>query len=142
METYKKDFVGWAKVAKRIEASNKPKTPKIGAIYWCNFGVGIGHELAGKDVDFSRPCLILAHYSNSLVLAIPLTSRKHTGSNYEPNIANGKTENLVLSQARPLDIRRIGDFMDEIDKTALTELRKRYLRFVKYQLYKKDDPSQ
>jgi len=137
MGKYQKDFVGWARVAEKIEKRERPGLAKPGAIYWCNFGVGIATEVLGKGSEYSRPCLVLSYLTDDLILVTPLTSKFKTGSNYEEVVINGKKEFLVLTQTEPVSILRITKFIDEMMPSAFDSLKGRYLRFVRYHLYKK-----
>lgn len=141
MDKSKKDFLGWARVAEGIERRVGIEPVKTGIIRWCNFGVGIGTELYGKGKEFTRLGLLLTRLTNDLVLVIPITSQVRTGSNYEPIVVKGRTEYLNLTQTRPISARRIGGLIDEVDHLTFLSLKKRYLRFIKYQLYKQKDSS-
>lgn len=49
----------------------------------------------------------------------------------------GKLERLALEQARPIDVLRIGDFLDEVAPGELEKVWKHWMRLMKYHFYKK-----
>lgn len=137
MDKYRKDFVGWAKVAEEVEKRERRSEVKVGAIYWANIGENIGSELVGKGRDFARPVLILAQFNFRMVLVIPITSRIHDQRGYHEIVVAGKLERLALEQARPIDVLRIGDFLDEVAPSELEKIRKHWMKLMKYHFYKK-----
>lgn len=141
MEKCAKDFRRWAEIAESVEKRSQPVLLKVGAVYWCHFGVGIGTELYGKGREFTRPGLVLAEMMNDLILAIPMTSKVESGANYMPVMIGGGLRYLNLTQVRPMSVRRIGDYIDEVDYDSLLEIKKRYLRFLKYRFYRKSNPD-
>lgn len=141
MSKYRKDFVGWAKVAEEIEGRERRAEVKVGAVYWANIGENVGSELLGKGRDFSRPVLILAQFNFRMVLAIPITSRIHDQRGYREIVVAGKLERLALEQTRPIDVLRIGDFLDEVAPDEMEKIRKHWMRLMKYHFYKKSSPA-
>lgn len=137
MDKYQKDFVGWAKVAEEVEKRKRRSEVKVGAIYWANIGENIGSELVGKGRDFARPVLILAQFNFRMVLVIPITSRIHDQRGYHEIVVAGKLERLALEQVRPIDVLRIGDFLDEVAPGELEKIRKHWMKLMKYHFYKK-----
>lgn len=141
MEKCEKNFRHWAEVAEVVEKRRREELPKARVVYWCYFGLGIGTELYGKGREFTRPGLVLAELTVDLFLVVPITSRLETGANYMPIIVSGRVRYLNLAQARPMSVRRLGDYIDEIDYRMLLEIKKRYLRFLKYRLYRRSNPD-
>lgn len=136
MGKYQKDFAGWAKVAEEVEKRERKTDIKQGAIYWANLGVNIGSELVGKGNDFSRPVLVLEKFNQRMVLAMPITSQIYNRRGYCEIVVAGKMERLVLEQARPVDILRIGDFLDEVAPDELEKIWKHWAKLMKYHFYK------
>lgn len=119
MDKSQKDFLGWAKVAEKIDRCDPYRMIKPEVVYWCSFGMGIGSELYGKGKEFTRPGLILAQLTNDLVLIVPITSQAQIGGNYESIVIKGRIEYLNLAQARPVSRCRIGDFIEEVDHRTM-----------------------
>lgn len=136
MAIYQKDFVGWAKVATEIERRERGGLYKPGAIYWCHLGVGIGSEIVGKGRGFTRPVLVLARLDDNLVFIVPITTKDKQGGHYVEIVVNGAIENVILYQSTIVDVKRLGAFIDEVMPETLTEIRRRYSKFVKRLLYK------
>ena len=44
--------------------------------------INIGVEIDGKNDNFKRPILILKKFSDEIILAVPLTTKKHEGDWY------------------------------------------------------------
>lgn len=141
MGKYQKDFVGWAKVAEEVERRERKIDIKRGAIYWANLGATIGSELIGKGDEFSRPVLVLEKFNQRMVLVVPITSRVHNRRGYREIVVAGKVECLTLEQARPIDVLRIGDFLDEIAPDELEKIWKHWAKLMKYHFYKKSSPA-
>lgn len=137
MYEYQKDFLGWAKVAEEVEKRERRLEVKSGAIYWANLGENVGSELVGKGRDFARPVLILAQFNLRMVLVVPITSRAHDQRGYHEIVVAGKLERLALEQTRPIDVLRIGDFLDEVAPNELEKIRKHWIKLMKYHFYKK-----
>ncbi len=105
MDKYQKDFRRWAEVAEKIEEGAVPDSIKVGAVYWCKIGPGVGHELAGKGLDFTRPVLVIGELNVSSLLVLPITSQTHVGANYLRVVIDGRYENLALAHLMTVDKR-------------------------------------
>jgi len=66
-----KDFDKWNN--KKKEINNK-----IGLfchereLWWCTFGLNVGYEQDGSDIEYRRPALIFKNLSKETCFAIPL----------------------------------------------------------------------
>lgn len=141
MNKYQKDFAGWAKVAEEVEKRERKTDIKQGVIYWADLGATIGSELVGKGDDFSRPVLVLEKFNQRMVLAVPITSQTHNRRGYREIVVAGKVERLALEQTRPIDVLRIGDFLDEVAPDELERIWKHWTKLMKYHFYKKSSPA-
>lgn len=138
MEKYQKDFRRWAEVAERVESGERPEFVKVGAIYWCHLGVGVGSELVGKGEGFTRPVLVIGKISERMVLVIPVTSKEHRGGNYMEVVVVGMLERLALMHFAVIDVLRLGIFIDEISPMELGMVRKRFVKLLKRYFYEKE----
>lgn len=75
-------------------------------------------------------------------MAVPVTSRVHNRRGYHEVIVTGKLESLALEQTRPIDILRVGDFIDEVAPVELERIWKHWMRLMKYHFYKKSSPAE
>lgn len=137
MTEYKKAFDKWAKVAREIETRGRRDSIKVGAVYWCSLGVNVGSIVDGKGENFTRPALVISASEGGQALIIPVTSHYKAGPNTQQVIICGKYEWLLFAQARPVDLRCLGDFIDELDHIALLQVKKNYLKYLKIMFYKK-----
>jgi len=64
---------------------------KEGQIWWCSVGQNVGSESLGKGEYFTRPILIIKKLSSDLCIALPLTSKKKTGTWFEEITFGGET---------------------------------------------------
>ncbi len=138
MEKYRKEFRRWAEVAEEVERKEACGFVKAGAVYWCNIGPGIGHELVGKGANFTRPVLVLSNISEHMALVILVTSKDHSGGNYMEIVVAGVVECLALMHFRVIDVRRLGEFIDEVPSDNLRMIRNRFLKLLKRYLYGKE----
>ena len=54
-----KDFDGWNKLKKAIDASDDQRLyVHEGDIWWVRLGVNVGYEIDGKQREFSRPVVV------------------------------------------------------------------------------------
>lgn len=142
MGEYQKDFAGWAKVAEEVERRGRWAEVRAGAIYWANIGVEVGSEEVGKGERFTRPVLILEKLNERMVVAIPITSQPKYRRGYREIVVAGKIEFLILGQARPLDVLRLEEFVDEVAFGELEQIWKHYVKLLKYHFYKKSSPAE
>lgn len=138
---YRKDFLGWAKVAEEVERRGLRDDIKVGAVYWMNIGVGIGSEEVGKGERFTRPALVLEKLNERMAFVIPITSQSQRGQGYKEIVVAGKTEFLMLCQARPVDVLRIEGFIDEVAFKELEEILRQYVKNLRLRFYKKSSPA-
>lgn len=137
MEKYRKDFERWAEVAEEVEKRERLKFVKVGAIYWCHLGVGIGSELMGKGKELTRPVLVLGKIDERLILIVPITTKTKRGGHYVDVVVNGVLENAILYQSKIIDVKRIGDFIDEVSLAFLKDIHRTYIRFLE-RLFQKE----
>lgn len=135
MDQYKKDFVGWAKVAEEVEKREREELYKSGVVYWVNLGINIGSGEDGKGKRFTRPALLLAMLNKTQGLVVPVTSQKKKGANYREIVIGGKVEYLLFDQIRTLDVKCFERMVEEISQESLKSLRKDFLKIMKYHFY-------
>lgn len=138
MRGYQKNFRKWAEVAEKVEAGARPEFVKPGAIYWCHLGLGIGSELVGKGEYYTRPVLVLAKIDERLALVLPFTTKVKHGGHYVEVVVDGRLESAILYQSKIIDVKRLGNFIDEISSIALADVRKKYVRFLRKLFWKEN----
>jgi mRNA-degrading endonuclease toxin of MazEF toxin-antitoxin module len=113
-----KNFLNWISLKEKLHKSNhKPPYFKEREIWWCSIGENIGNEINGKDVLFTRPVLIIRKLDKYSFLGLPLTSNlKKVGTWYTSITHGDNTSNVVLSQIRNFDYRRLDKIMATLDE--------------------------
>ena len=116
-----KRFAKWLSLKQRLDSqSHTPPLFKEGEIWWCFIGENVGVEICGKGDLFTRPILILRRYNQYSFFGLALTTKQKTGKWYFPIEFNGKRQNVVLSQGRIFDYRRLKEKMGQIPEIYLT----------------------
>ena len=105
---FEKDFDGWNEVKKKVQDQEDRIFFHEREVWWCSFGINVGHEQDGKGKDFRRPAIVFKKFNHQVFWAIPLTTRKKVGKYYFPiTMKDGVFRNAVLSQLRLIDSKRI-----------------------------------
>jgi len=84
-------------------------------IWYCYVGENVGHEQDGKGKDFLRPVLIYKKFNKHTGLIIPLTSKNKAGLYYFNLEIGNRKSNLILSQIKFFDAKRLLYRLDRID---------------------------
>lgn len=124
-----KNFDDWNIVKKKIEFKSRAPT-KRGEIYWIRFGVNIGVEQDGKDIEFQRPGVILKKFSNEIVLVAPLTTKIHKGDWYLDLSFKDKNVQIILNQIKPLDTKRLISSMGQISDKEVDRIINEYSKLI------------
>ncbi|MBQ9017402.1 hypothetical protein IJ103_04190 [Candidatus Saccharibacteria bacterium] len=74
------EFNRWNEVKKTLFRKANCPPIKEGEVWWCAAGKNLGVEVDGKSWQFSRPIVIIRKLSRHSFMAIPLTSKRHTGT--------------------------------------------------------------
>jgi len=69
-----KNFDKWNEIKQKIDRRNY-HTINLGEIWWCSFGLNVGVEQNGDEVNFQRPVVIIKKFSNQIVLVAPITNK-------------------------------------------------------------------
>jgi mRNA interferase MazF len=121
-----KDFDGWNKLKKAIDASDDQRLYfHEGDIWWVRLGVNVGYEIDGKQREFSRPVVVLRKYNQYSFLALPLTTNDKP-SKWRVAIGEvaGRQAFAVLSQLRNIDSRRLIEKRGHVEAGLLAHLKK------------------
>jgi mRNA interferase MazF len=107
-----KRFAEWLSFKQRLDnQSHVPPLFKEGEVWWCFIGENVGVEISGKGDLFTRPILILRRYNQYSFFGLALTTKQKDGIWYVPIEFNGKRQNVILSQGRIFDYRRLKEKM-------------------------------
>lgn len=109
--------------------SNKEKLiVKTGEIFWCYLGINIGSEQNGRGLGKTRPVLIIHKFSETFLLAAPLTSKYHFGDWYIKLSFNDSF--VILNQIRPIDIKRLSAHICTISIFELEIILNKYIELI------------
>lgn len=113
-----KRFLEWIRLKEKLHG-NTYRPPHIteGDIWWVSIGENIGRELNGKSDLFSRPVLVFKKLSRETFLGLPTTTQDRQGSWYVELHQAGRVMNVILSQARVFDVKRLSTRIGRIDDT-------------------------
>lgn len=115
-----KHFDGWIKLKSDLHRVGRLPTIKEGEVWWCAVGENVGAEINGKNSVFSRPVLVFRKLSRYGFMAIPLTSKPHSGSWYANFNFQGKKQIAALAHARVISAARLYTKIGRIDDTDMT----------------------
>lgn len=123
----KADFDSWNIVKKHLELHGRQPNPSQGEIWWAGVGKNLGVEMNGKNSRYGRPVLIYKKLSRYSFMAIPLTSKEHSGTWYVPFMQNGVKETAMLHQAKAMSVKRLYSRMGEIDDEDMARVREAFI---------------
>ncbi|MCL2280899.1 type II toxin-antitoxin system PemK/MazF family toxin [Candidatus Saccharibacteria bacterium] len=107
-EVFVKRFRAWTKLKVKINLSqNIPAGYKARDVWWVSLGHNVGVEEDGKGNMFNRPVLIVRGFNRYMFWGVPLSTTIKEGKYYYKIVVSGKTSNVLLSQLRVFDSRRL-----------------------------------
>ena len=87
--------------------------------------MNVGFEQNGKGDDFARPVLIVKGFSKQVCIVLPLTtSTKKSPFHFYIGKINVKDAQLITSQIKLIDAKRLINKIDVVDKEIFEEVRK------------------
>jgi len=94
-------------------------------LWWCTFGLNVGYEQNGSDIEYRRPAVILKSLSRETCFVIPLTTSKNYHK-YRPSIGlvGNKEACALLSQMRVIDTKRLVKKIGSLDQQTFNSIRK------------------
>lgn len=126
-----KDFKDWHKAKKEIHNSKERHFYHEREVRWCCIGENIGYETDGKGKDYTRPVLVLKGFSKEVCLCLPLTTVIKTGKYYHMiRLKDGIDRNVMLSQIRLIDTKRLNDLIDIVDNEQFKSIKKAAIKII------------
>lgn len=118
LDDLKKKFDDWNIKKQEIHFSGKKDKIyfKEGQVWWCSVGQNVGSESFGKGKNFMRPILIIKKLSSDLCIALPLTSKKKTGTWFADITIGGEKVCVLLYQIRTFNKKRFQRKIGELDE--------------------------
>ena len=122
MNTYQV-FLSWIKIKFRLDNRKDGPVSEEGELWWCSWGLNVGHEQNGKNRYFERPALIIKKFGSGLLWAVPATSTVKSGPLYFSFQANKKLIAFNLSQIRSLSPNRLLKKIQDIPPETLNQVK-------------------
>lgn len=123
-----KDFQIWGNIKTKIQQKDLRPIFNEREVWWCSIGVNIGDEEDGKGKEFTRPVLILRKFNNRFFLGIPMSTQLKDNPYYLKINFKNFSVSLLLSQARPIDAKRLQERMERISENNFKEIKKEYIK--------------
>lgn len=122
-------FQNWSEEKIRLDSADYPSFYfKERQIWWASLGKNIGHEIDGKNKQFTRPVLILAKYSPLMCLVLPLTTRIKEDRPYQFQITiNNRVTAVLIEQARTLSSKRLVDKVTTLEKNIFHQIKAKFI---------------
>lgn len=73
------DLDAWNAEKKRLSQRDKLPVFRVGEVWWCSLGLGLGVEVSGKGAQFRRPVIVLRKLGVSGCIVAPITTKPKTG---------------------------------------------------------------
>jgi len=119
-----KDFSDWMLVKQKIQNNAGRPTYYERELWWCSVGANVGYETDGKGKAYVRPVLIVKDFNRSVFWGIPMTTQIKTGKYYfDLDLNNGRSTQLVLSQLRLIDSKRLNRRFGMVDKNLFLKIK-------------------
>lgn len=104
------------------QTAGKKSFPKRGEIFWINLDPAVGTE-----TQKTRPGLVISNdignEASDIVIVAPITSKVKNVFPFEVKIdVSGKAAKVMLNQCRAVDKRRLGQRIEEVDKSAMRKV--------------------
>ena len=100
-------------------------------IWWCSVGANVGYEVDGKGGIYTRPVLIIKDFNKLVFWGIPMTTQVKTGKYYfDIKFGNGMPTQVVLSQLRLIDSKRLHTKLGTINKKDFIKIKRAIAEFL------------
>ncbi|HVQ44400.1 MAG TPA: type II toxin-antitoxin system PemK/MazF family toxin [Candidatus Saccharimonadia bacterium] len=120
-----KDYIAWHDQKTLLQGRQSTQYFYEQEVWWTALGLNIGFEENGKNVDFSRPVLILRKFNYRFFLGVPLSTQPHIGRHYYGFQSSPQFTTALISQVRALDARRLINLAGRVSDADLGIIRHR-----------------
>lgn len=117
-----KDFDGWNKTKKRVDAKRSAAYAHPREVWWCSLGVNIGAETDGKNLNYERPVLVMRVYNTETLLVLPITSKQKNDAFHKRIDVRVGPVWVKLTQVRVISSRRLLRKVDTISEEAFADV--------------------
>lgn len=130
---FRMDFINeiksWFNLKVRLWTNERRVIFKQGEIWWCSLGFNLGEEIFGKGEKYTRPVLVFKKFTGNSFLGLPLTTHGKKGSWYVELGVGGKTQYVLLNQARILDKKRLTNRFCTLGTTDYERVKRKFVEF-------------
>ncbi len=124
-----KDFDGWNHTKKQIHYDGKITFAHPREIRYIKLWLNIGYEEDGKDIQkwYIRPVLILSKVGNMYAI-LPMTTKWKENNRYYHRVSSidfGKSSDIILSQIKSIDTKRLVEKIWMISKDEFSIIQKK-----------------
>lgn len=116
----------WSREKEHIFSKRYSPYFKEREVWWTSIGMNIGDEQNGKNRNFERPVLIVKRFYKNLFLGLPLSSRTKQGDYYFRIIGKKIDGDIILSQGRIIDAKRLIRKIETLDEEVFKDIVKKY----------------
>jgi mRNA interferase MazF len=102
-----KDYAAWHIQKTTLDARENTQYFYEQEVWWLALGCNVGFEEDGKGQEFARPVIVLHKFSYRFFFGVPVSSTANVGRFYCHMQSSPGFSTALLSQARPLDARRL-----------------------------------
>lgn len=100
-------------------------------IWWASLGKNIGHEIDGKNKEFSRPVLVLKRYSSTMALVLPLTTQLKPDKQFQFQIiVNNELMAILLEQPKTISSKRFSKKITKIDLQIFVNILRQFFTHI------------
>ena len=93
-------------------------------VWWCSVGLNVGFEADGKGSSYARPILIIKDFNHTTFWCIPVTTHIKQGVYHaDIDLSDGIPRQVVLSQLRIFDAKRLRKKMGVVDEKTFLEIK-------------------
>jgi mRNA interferase MazF len=127
----KKDFLSWHLIKQKIHENNGRPFYHEREVWWCLIGANVGFEMDGKGQKYARPVLIIRDFNHATFWAAPITTRlKHTKYHFDIDLNDGVRRQVILSQLRLMDGKRLRSKKRTIDVATFIKIKQTIAAFL------------
>lgn len=128
----KKNYLKWTRRKRFLNNHGvRIKDFREGNLYWAFIGENIGMEQDGSGNAFSRPALVLNKMGRTLVLCVPISSKKKNGKYYMDIDVDPIHGTLLFNQVKVIDVLRLGDLIGVVPHRILRKSRHKLTKLIR-----------
>lgn len=127
-----KNFDNWNTKKKNLEnVGHETLVFHEREIWWCSIGINLGDEQDGKNELFERPVLILKKFNNKFAWVLPMSSKQKEGIYYHSLDYKSQTFLVILSQMRPVSVKRFHRFVRKISPHQFSLIQDKLINLIR-----------